>query len=89
MQHIKWKVLQSTDISPSKWFPITKEIVELPNGQQMEYYTSHLRNVAMLVVITKNHELVFVKQYKHGIGEVCIEFPAGRVEEGISPEQAD
>lgn len=88
MHHQKWKILNQQDISPSKWFPLLKDDVELPNGTVVEYYKSHLPNVAMVVPITKTKELIFVKQYKHGIGEICIEFPAGRIEHGKTPKQA-
>jgi len=88
MEKSKWKVLKSEDVSPSKWFPIVKDEVELPNGKVIEYYTSQLPPVAMVVAITKENELIFVRQYKHGIGEMCIEFPAGRIEDGHTPEEA-
>lgn len=88
METLKWKVLKSEDVSPSKWFPIIRDEVELPNGKVIDYYRSQLAPVAMVVAITEENELIFVRQYKHGIGEVCIEFPAGRIEHGHTPEEA-
>lgn len=87
MTHPKWKTLNQVDVSPSKWFPVMKDTVELPNGKVVEYFKSQLANVAMVVAITKDKELIFVRQYKHGIGEVCLEFPAGRVENGKTAQQ--
>ena len=88
MQHQKWKTIHKQDVSPSKWFPVSKEEVELPSGKRIDYYKSELANVSMIVPITKNKEVVFVKQYKHGIGEVCLEFPAGRIENGKTATEA-
>lgn len=88
MNHKKWKVVTQQDVSPSKWFPVIKEEVELPNGKIIDYYKSKLANVSMIVPITKNKEVIFVKQYKHGIGEVCVEFPAGRIENGSTAQAA-
>ncbi len=88
MEKPKWKVIKSKDVSPSKWFPIIKDDVELPNGKVIEYYKSQLAPVVMVVAITKANEVIFVRQYKHGIGEICIEFPAGRIEYGQTPEEA-
>lgn len=84
----KWKVVDTSDVSPSSWYPVWKDHVQLPNGKVIEYFRSSLAPVSMVVAITKDHELIFVRQYKHGIGEMCIEFPAGRIEHGNTPEQA-
>jgi ADP-ribose pyrophosphatase len=80
--HKKWKVLKEEDVSPSPWMPVVKQLVELPNGNTTEYFTGKLANSAMVVAITKQKELIFVRQYKHGIAEICLEFPAGRIEGG-------
>jgi 8-oxo-dGTP pyrophosphatase MutT (NUDIX family) len=83
----KWKILKEEDISPSPWFPLFKHKVELPNGKVVnDYYLSKVGDVAIIVPITKKGELVFVKQYKHGAGDVIVELPAGRVKEGHNPE---
>lgn len=87
MKHSKWKIINQQDVSPSKWFPVVKDDVELPDGSVIDYYKSKLDDVSMVVPITKDNEIVFVKQYKHGIGEVCLEFPAGRIENGATPKQ--
>jgi ADP-ribose pyrophosphatase len=74
----KWKILKNKDVSPSKWFPVNEQQVELPNGTVIDdYLLSPLGSAAMVVPITKDGELCLVKQYKHGIGEVLIELPAG------------
>src|SRR5258708_2399839 len=83
----KWQLISSKDVSPSSWFPIVKEEVQLPNGKIVEYFRSKLHPVAMVLAITKEKELIFVRQYKHGIGEVCVEFPAGRIEKDKTPKQ--
>lgn len=83
-----WKILQSTDVSPSKWFPIVKDLVELPSGTQIEYFKTTLPDVVMIVALTKAHEIIFVRQYKHGIGEEIIEFPAGRIDPGHTPRES-
>jgi 8-oxo-dGTP pyrophosphatase MutT (NUDIX family) len=76
----KWEVLEEKDISPSKWFPLFVHKVRLPDGKVIEdYYVSRLGDVAMVVAITPERELVLARQYKHGVQEVILELPAGRV----------
>ncbi|OGM20566.1 hypothetical protein A2714_04470 [Candidatus Woesebacteria bacterium RIFCSPHIGHO2_01_FULL_38_9] len=84
----KWRLLKEEDISPSHWFPLFKHKVKLPNGKIVDgYYISKLGDVSMVVALTKKAEVVFVRQYKHGAGEVILELPAGRIRKGNTPEE--
>ena len=83
----KWKLMHEDDISPSPWFPLFRHKVKLPNGRVVDdYYLSKVGDVAMIVPITIDKKIVFVKQYKHGAGEVIVELPAGRIKNGSDPE---
>ena len=76
------------DVSPSRWFPLARQRVALPDGQVLDdYYLARLGHVAMVVPVTPRGELVFVRQYKNGVGEITLEFPAGYVEAGQTPEE--
>jgi 8-oxo-dGTP pyrophosphatase MutT (NUDIX family) len=85
-------LLEEKDVSPSKWFPLFLHKVKLPDGRIIDdYYISKLGDVAMIVAITKNKEIVFVRQYKHGADDFLLELPAGRIgkktpEEGAKAE---
>jgi 8-oxo-dGTP pyrophosphatase MutT (NUDIX family) len=84
-----WKIIDEKDISPSKWFPLFVQKIQLPNGKIIDdFYISKLGDVAMILPITKNKEIVFVKQYKHGAGEILLELPAGRISNEETPEEA-
>jgi 8-oxo-dGTP pyrophosphatase MutT (NUDIX family) len=41
-----------------------------------------------MVGITAQNTILFVKQYRHGAGQIMVELPAGVVEEGEAPEIA-
>lgn len=74
----KWKVLKEEDISPSPWFPLLRHTVQLQNGNIIDdYYFSPLGDVVIIVALTKDYEVVLVKQYKHGLGDILIELPGG------------
>lgn len=78
----KWKILEIKDISPSKWFPLYKHKIQLHDGKIINnYFVSDLGNIAMILPITKEKEIVFVRQYKHGIRDFTLELPAGRIED--------
>ena len=84
----KWELLEEEDISPSPWFPLYKHKIKLPNGNIVDdYYLSKVGDVAMVVPVTKEGDIVFVKQYKHGAGDVIIELPAGRIKPEYTTEE--
>ncbi|MBE9583047.1 NUDIX hydrolase [Mucilaginibacter sp. JRF] len=73
-----WKLLSEQDVSPSPWFPILKHSVQLTNGSVVDdYYFSPLGDVAQVLAITKNNEVVLVRQYKHALGQILLELPGG------------
>jgi len=84
----KWKVLEKEDVSPSDWFPVVRHTVELPDGTIVDdYYLSPLGVAVMVLPVTRDNEFVLVKQYKHAIGEIVIELPAGFLQEGTTPAE--
>jgi ADP-ribose pyrophosphatase len=77
----KWKKLTETDVSPSPWFPIVKRDYELPDGKIVKDFTiTTIADVAMIIPVTPDKKVVFVRQYKPGVDDITIEFPAGRIE---------
>jgi ADP-ribose pyrophosphatase len=74
----QWSVLDEQDVSPSPWFPVMRHTVKLANGNIIDdYYFAPLGDVVMVLAITPANEVVLVKQYKHGLGEITIEIPGG------------
>ena len=80
----KWKILQSNMALNHPWCKVRQDKIELPNGQVIDDYFVYIRpDVAIILPITSDREIVFVKQYRHAIGDFFIELPAG----GFNPEQ--
>ena len=83
MSTVPWKLLHTEDVSPSKWFPIERRSYQLPNGKVLDDFTvTTLADVSLVVPITDQKKVVFVEQYKPGVDEVMLQFPAGRIEPG-------
>lgn len=79
----KWKTIKEVDVSPSKWFPLSRHTVELPNGKIVDdYFVSPLGNVVMVLPVTSKNEIVLVRQYKHALDEIFTELPAGWQQKG-------
>ena len=76
-----WKVLESNYLHPR--FRIDK--CELANGNLLDATIFEFRSWANIVALTKNGDVVLVKQYRHGVNDVLLEFPGGVVEDEEDP----
>src|SRR5258705_10930315 len=76
-----WKVLESSYFHPR----LRLDKVELPNGKFLDATIFELSSWANILALTKDHEAVLVKQYRHGVQEVLWEIPGGVVEDGEDP----
>lgn len=76
-----WKILERS--YPFSWMRVDK--CELANGNLLDATTFQFRSWANVVALTKQNEVVLVKQYRHGIGRAFLEFPGGVVETDEDP----
>ena len=79
----KWKILKSKIVFNQRHFQVRQDEVQLQNGQLIDDYFLFIRpDVVQLFPITENNEVVLVRQYRHGAGEVLLELPAGNFNPG-------
>jgi len=76
-----WKILESSYFRPR----LRLDKVELPNGKFLDATIFEFRTWANVIALTKNNEVVLIKQYRHGVQEVLWEIPGGVVEDGEDP----
>lgn len=87
MEKPGWRVTSSYAID-SPHLKLRKDRVELPNGGVIEdYYVRESRGFVIVFAMTAEKRVVLVRQYKHGIGKVLLELPAGAIDPGETPEQ--
>jgi len=85
----KWEVLSSSNVLTNPWFSVRKDAVRLPLGDVLDdYYVVDQPDFVKICGITEADEIVFVRDYKHGSGQVLLELPGGFVEPGEAPELA-
>lgn len=77
----KWTVIATQEVLRTPWFNLRQEVCQLPTGVQVsDYYVMSVPDVAMIVAVTPQQELLLVEQYKHGYGDILTELPAGMCE---------
>lgn len=82
----KWTTLNSQLIIHNQWCCVRQDTVSLPNGQVIDDYFVNVRpDIAVVLPITQAQEVIFVRQYRHGVQKILLELPAG----AFNPEEED
>jgi ADP-ribose pyrophosphatase len=68
-----WKILSSTHLRDR----IRLDQCELPNGHIIEGTVFEFRNWVTVLALTKQQEVVLIRQYRHGAQKVIVELPGG------------
>ncbi len=82
MKDLKWKTLSSEYLFNDRWFKVRKDRCETPGGKIVDpYYVYEFPTWVAAVPITEDGKVVMVRQYRHALGETCIELPGGCVDD--------
>ena len=79
-----WKILDTARVHPN----IRVDRCELPDGRVLDAHLLEYDDEIMICALTKNQEVVLIRQYRHGIQQAILEFPGGSVDPGESPLEA-
>lgn len=80
--------LLNTEILLAKPKRVVREDLQMPDGQVIDWYFMDTPASVMVVPITDDNQLVFVRQYRHNLKTHCLELPAGAVSAGEDPPDA-
>ena len=74
----KWQTLNSRFVIDNQWCRVRQDRVKLANDTIVDDYFVNVRpDIALVLPITPDKQVVFVRQYRHGVGEILLELPAG------------
>ena len=79
---MNWKIISSEYLFSDLWFKVRKDICETPQGKIVNpYYVYEFPTWVTAFALTEENKVVMVRQYRHALGEVCIELPGGCVDD--------
>lgn len=79
---MKWTTLSSEYLFKDLWFKVRKETCQTPAGKIVSpYYVYEFPAWVNAVAVTEDNQIVMVRQYRHALGETCIELPGGCVDD--------
>ncbi len=77
-----WKIIKSTLILKTPWFSLKRDKCLTPENKIVpEYYTWEKQDSIIIFPITKDNHVLLIKQYRHGVKRVCVDYPGGTIEE--------
>lgn len=72
-----------------RWCRVRQDTVQLPAGQVLDDYFVNVRpDVALVLPVTPERQVVFVRQYRHGVGQILLELPAGSFDPAVETPEA-
>ncbi len=87
---VPWEVLEGREIfAAPPWIRLSRQRIRLPDGRVIDdFHYIHLTDYAIVVAQTPDGRFILERQYKHGVGKVCLTLPAGGIAAGEDPLRA-
>ena len=84
-----WERLRSEKLYETPYFVLRSDRLRLPGGAIKDpYYVVERPDAAIIFPLTREGEVVLVRQYRPPLEKMELGLPAGLVEEGEEPEAA-
>ncbi|MEN6617286.1 MAG: NUDIX hydrolase [Syntrophorhabdus sp.] len=78
----EWELLESKVDKDYQVFRIQSELAMSPRTNKVgQFYTIDTRDWVNVIPVTREGEIVMIRQYRHGSKEVTLEIPGGLVDE--------
>lgn len=83
------RISETKEVFECPWFHVHEEKWENISGFDQEpFYRIESPNGVLVLALTNDGEIILVRQFRHAIGSSTLEFPAGSIEVGETPEEA-
>lgn len=84
-----WTILSSEQVFECRVFSVEKTQSQSPvDASVHDFFRLRTVDWAQIVPVTENNEVVLIRQYRHGSGELSLEIPAGMIDAGETPIDA-
>lgn len=80
-----YEVKSSETMYSGNFISVKRDIISLPDGGEAEREIVARGEASAILPINSEGDIVFVRQYRHGLGGMSLEIPAGVMDEGEDP----
>jgi ADP-ribose pyrophosphatase len=83
-----WHLKETTYPFVTPWLRLRKDRVQIENGPEIEYVYRVSNGAVLVVPVTRDGNMVLIRQYRYPVDDWCLEVPAGGLHdrEGVLPE---
>lgn len=79
---MNWKTLSSKYLFKRNWLTLREDECQRPDGKIISpYYVYEFPEWVAALALTKDNQVILVKQYRHALGETLLELPGGCVDD--------
>lgn len=79
MQIFKWEKIRSEPEYIGPRIKVRKDFFKLPDGEVMDFSVLERGKIVSVLPITKENEIVVVKQYRPAVDDITIDIPGGGI----------
>ncbi len=84
-----WTVTSTRQIADCRVFKVREDTSRRDNDkEQSNFFVVENPDLVNIVAITKDHKLVLIEQFRHGIEQIVLEIPGGMVDYGEDANEA-
>ncbi|WP_374469671.1 NUDIX hydrolase [Phenylobacterium sp.] len=84
-----WKTRSSRHLVRDRWISLRADDCVTATGEEVSpYYVLEYTDWVHVVAINASDEVLLIEQYRHGLAQVCLELPAGRMDPGDAGPEA-
>ncbi len=83
-----WRLSRTKSLRDFRVLSVQERTFEhVPSGKQKEYVVCDSADWVFVIPITPDNNVVFIRQFRHGRGEVVLEIPGGVMDPGETPQE--
>lgn len=80
-EKLAWELVSTEHIVQDEWMDLRRQVYRLPDGKELgPFYNYSRRSYVVIVATDEEGRYLCVRQFRHGIGKVTTEFPAGGID---------